>query len=92
MADLAVETSLGHTVREMGDAKGGAQTDNTLREFGESAVGLRNVLHQDRPLSLEEFLFIENHFRVLEMAYLRWKRKHGNMAINDRVGVQSRRS
>jgi len=33
MAHLAVETSLGHTVREVGDAKGGVQTDNTLREF-----------------------------------------------------------
>ena len=44
---------------------------------------LRTVLHQDRPLSLEEFLFMENHFRVLEMAYLRWKRKHGDIGIND---------
>ena len=59
-------------------------------EFVKSAVALRTVRHQDRPLSQEEFLFIENHFRVLEMAYLRWKRKHGNMGINDRVGVQSR--
>lgn len=90
MAHLTVETSLGHTVREVGDAKGGLHTDNTLREFGKAAVALRTVLHQDRPLSQEEFLFIENHFRVLEMAYLRWKRKHGNMGMNDRVGVQSR--
>lgn len=59
------------------------QTDSTLREFGKSAVALRTVLHQDRPLSLEEFLFMENHFRVLEMAYLRWKRKHGDIGIND---------
>ena len=29
---------------------------------------------------------MENYIRVLEMAYLRWKRKHGNMGINDRVG------
>ena len=90
MAYLAVETSLGHTVREVSDAKGGVHTDNTLTEFGKSAVALRTVLHQDRPLSQEEFLFMENHFKVLEMAYLRWKRKHGNMGINDRGGVQSR--
>lgn len=89
MALEAAETSL-DTVREVGNATGGVQTDNPLREFGKSAVALRTVLQQDRPLSLEEFLFIENHFRVLDMAYLRWKRKHGNMAINDRVGVEPR--
>ena len=85
---LAVETSLGNTVREVADAKTEVQTDHTLGEFGKSAVALRTVLHQDRPLSLEEFLFIENHFRVLEMAYFRWKRKH--MAVNDRVGGEFR--
>ena len=90
MADLAVETSLGHTVREVGDAKGGDHTDNTLREFGKSAVALRTVLHQDTPLSQEEFLFMETHFQVLEMAYLRWKSQHGKMGMNDRGGVQSR--
>lgn len=89
MAHLEVETSL-DTIREVGDAKGGDQTDNTLSEFGKSAVALRTVPHQDRPLSLEECLFIENHFRVLEMAYLRWRRMHGKMAINDRVGVETR--
>ena len=47
------------------------------------------MLHQDRPLGQEEF-HIENHFRVLELVCLRWKREHGNMGINDRVGVQSR--
>jgi hypothetical protein len=38
---------------------------------------LRNMLYQDRPLNGAEFVFIDNHFQVLEMAYLRWKRKHG---------------
>jgi hypothetical protein len=90
MAHLAVDTLLGHTGREVGDDKGGDHTDNTLREFGKSAVALRTVLHQDRPLSQEEFLFMENHFKVLEMAYLRWKRKHGSMGMNDRVGAHSR--
>ena len=32
-----------------------------------------------------EFLFMENHFRVLEMAYHRWKKKHGSMGNNNRV-------
>jgi len=90
MAHLAVGTSLARPVREVGDAQGGVHTDNTLREFGTSAVALRTMLHQDRPVSLEEFLFIENHFRVLEMAYLRWKRKHGYMGMNDKIAVQSR--
>lgn len=89
MASQAAETSL-DTVREVSDATGGVQMDHPLREFEKSAVALRTVLHQDRPLRLEEFLFIENHFRVLEMAYLRWKRKHGNMAMNDRGGVEPR--
>jgi hypothetical protein len=34
------------------------------------------VLHQDRSLNEVEMLFIENHFQVVQMAYLRWKRKH----------------
>jgi hypothetical protein len=47
--------------------------------FGKCAVVLRSVLYQDRSLSEAEFHFMENHFHVLEMAYLRWKRKHGNI-------------
>jgi hypothetical protein len=90
MGHLAVETLLGQTARDVADAKEANHTDDTLREFGKCAVALCTVLHQDRPLSEGEFLFMENHFRVLEVAYLRWKRKHGSMGINDRVGVQSR--
>ena len=90
MAHLAVETLLGQTAREVADAKEPHHTNDTLTEFGKCAVALRTVLHQDRPLSEGKFHFMESHFRVLEMAYLRWKRKHGNMGINDRVGVQSR--
>ena len=79
MGHLAVETLLGQTARDVADAKEANHTDDTLREFGKCAIALRTVLHQDRPRS-------ENHIRVLEMAYLRRKRKHGNMGINDRVG------
>jgi hypothetical protein len=50
--------------------------DSTLEEFGRCADFMRKVLHQDAALDDTEFLFIENHFHVLEMAYLRWKRKH----------------
>jgi len=49
---------------------------NSVQRFGECAVALRDILYQDAPLSEAECLHIESHFHVLEMAYLRWKRKH----------------
>jgi hypothetical protein len=73
---MAVGTQLPQTAREMTNAKDTNETDNTLREFGKCAVALREVLYQDRPLDEMEFRFIDNHFQVLQMAYLRWKRKH----------------
>jgi hypothetical protein len=76
MAQMAVETLLAQPAREVADAKDHNETDHTLREFGKCAVALRNVLYQDRSLNEVEMLFIENHFQVVQMAYLRWKRKH----------------
>ena len=73
---MIVETLLAQPAREVPDAKDNNETDNTLREFGKCAVALRNVLHQDGTLNEVELLFIENNFQVLQMAYLRWKRKH----------------
>jgi len=67
MAHLALDTPLAQITNE---------TDDALREFGKCAVALRNVLYQDRPLNEAEFLFMDNHFQVLQMAYLRWKRMH----------------
>jgi hypothetical protein len=90
MAHLAVETLVGQTAREVTDVKEAHHTDDTLREFGKCAVALRTMLHQDRALSEGEFHFMENHFRVLEMAYLRWKRKHENMDIHGKVGAHFR--
>ena len=49
---------------------------DSMQRFGECAVALRDILYQDAPLSEAECLHIDNHFHVLEMAYLRWKRKH----------------
>ncbi len=69
MAHLTVEPLLAHTADKVGDVKDKNQTDNTLREFGKCAVALRNVLYQDRPLNEVEFLFMDNHFLVLQMAY-----------------------
>ena len=76
---MAVETLVAQPAQEMADAKDHNETDDPLRKFGKCAVALRNVLYQDRALTEVEFLIIENHFHVLEMAHLRWKRKHGNI-------------
>ncbi len=58
---------------------------NMLREFGKSVVALRDVMDQDRSFNDMELLFIENHFQVIQMAYLRWKRKQ--QALTDRSGI-----
>jgi hypothetical protein len=73
---MIVDTLLVQPAREVPEAKDNGETDNRLREFGKCAVALRNMLHQDGSLKEVELLFIENHFQVLQMAYLRWKRKH----------------
>jgi len=76
---MAVETLVAQPACAGANAEDQNETDNPLKEFATCAVALRHVLFQDRPLKEVEFLFIENHFQVLEMAYLRWKRKHGNI-------------
>ena len=43
------------------------------QRFGKCAVPLR---YQNRSLNEAEFDFMNNHFQVRQMAYLRWKRKH----------------
>jgi hypothetical protein len=78
MAHLAVETLLAQTAREVA-AKDNNETDDTLREFGKCAVSLRHALYQDRSLTTMEFHFMDNHFQVLQMAYVRWKRKHSEI-------------
>ena len=61
---------------EEADAKGKIALDQTLREFGKSAIALCDVMDQGRSLTDMELLFIENHFQVVQMAYVRWKRKY----------------
>lgn len=73
---MVVETPLHQTAREVAEAVGQPGTDSTLMEFGACAVALRSILYQDRPLAEAEFRFMDNHFHLLEIAYLRWKRKH----------------
>lgn len=77
MGHMTAETLSAQTAREA-DPEDQNKTDNALREFGACAAALRNVLYQDRALDEAEFLFIDNHFQALQMAYLRWKRQHGS--------------
>jgi hypothetical protein len=76
MDPMASEALLAQIAREVADAKDPNEMNHRLREFGKCAVALRNVLYQDRALTEAELLFMENHFQVVQMAYLRWKRKH----------------
>ena len=69
--------------REVADAKDQNEMANTLREFGKSVVALRDVMDQDRSFTDMELLFIENHFQVIQMAYLRWKRKQRELPTED---------
>jgi hypothetical protein len=73
---MADEFMLSQTAREVANAKDQNEMANILMEFGKSVVALRDVMDQDRSFSDMELLFIENHFQVIQMAYLRWKRKH----------------
>jgi hypothetical protein len=47
-----------------------------LREFAQHASALRDLLYDDNALHEEEVIFMDKHFQVLQMAYLRWKRIH----------------
>lgn len=74
---MAVGTQLPQTAKDVAEATGQPRTDSTLMEFGACTAALRSILYEDRPLAEAEIRFMENHFQVLEMAHLRWKRKHG---------------
>jgi hypothetical protein len=82
MAHLAVETVVAQIARAVADKKDKNKTDTTLREFCKCAVALRNVLRQDRSLNVEELLLMDNHFQVLQMVYLRWKRKQQGLSTD----------
>ena len=79
---MAGEIMPSQTARETADVKDQNEMADTLREFGRSVVALRSVMDQDRSLTDMELLFIENHFQVIQMAYLRWKRKHRLLPID----------
>lgn len=73
---------LSRTAREVANAKDQSEMANTLREFGKSAVALRDLMDRDSFFTDMDLLFIENHFQVIQMAYLRWKRKYRPVPID----------
>jgi len=75
MAQQAGEPLLTQPTREVADTNDHKETGHALREFWKSTVVLRNVLDQDRSITDSELRLLENHFHVLQMAYIRWKRK-----------------
>ena len=79
---MAGEIVFSQTAREVADAKDQNEMANTLRECGKSVVALRDLMDQDRSFTDMELLFIENHFQFIQMAYLRWKRKHRPLPID----------
>jgi len=76
MSRQTTESLLAQAVRMNGGLKRKDQLQDALREFGKSAVALRKALYHERTLDRAEFIFMDSHMQVLEMAYLRWKRKH----------------
>lgn len=76
MARQLTKSLLAQAVRMNGSAQHTCQTRYGLREFGKSAVALRKALHHDKPLGKADFIFMDSHMQVLEMAYRRWRRKH----------------
>ena len=72
---MASKTPAGATTSTH-NANAKADNADVLHRFGQCASFLRDVLYDDRFLDEEEFVFIDKHFQILNMAYLRWKRKH----------------
>ena len=64
--------------RHAGRAQDGVQKDDrdALHEFAHCVSALRKLFYEERPLDKAEFLFMEKSFEVLQMAYLRWKRRY----------------
>jgi hypothetical protein len=72
-------------------SRSGQRESNSLKRFAECAVAMRNILQQDGEIGKAEFVFMDNHFQVLEMAYLRWKQKSvAHLSPVGRGAVQSK--
>jgi hypothetical protein len=75
MAHRKVESPVTRAVRMIGYVNSKTHAENDFGNFSTCVVALRAMLYRDRPLDRVEFLFMENHMQILQMAYLRWKRK-----------------
>ena len=73
---MAGDVPFSPRAREDEEAKDQHDTASTLRAFGKGAAALCGVMDQGRSLTDMELLLIENHVQVVQMAYLRWKRRH----------------
>jgi hypothetical protein len=63
------------------------QGGTSVKRFAQCAVAMRNMLYDDGALTEVEFYFMDNHFQVLEMAYLRWKQKRIPLLSAARTGT-----
>lgn len=79
---MADEIPFSPIARETVDAKDQHEISNTLREFWKSAIALCDVMDQGRTPTDMDLFFIENHFHVIQMAYLRWRRKYRPVPID----------
>lgn len=70
------ERSLTHTPYPLCAIQSNDHATTVLKDFVKYSVTLGNILYDDSPLKDTEYVFMENHMQVLEVAYLRWKRKH----------------
>ena len=65
---MASETPAGVT-KSTHNANAKADTADVLHRFGQCASVVRDVLYDDRALDDEEFIFIDKHFQILNMAF-----------------------
>jgi len=79
---LPVETVSVQTASKRSEGEDKYKREDALRAFGKRTLALCKELHQYGPLDEVEFQFMDTHFQVLEMAYLRWKRKQKALGIH----------
>ena len=68
----AVRTRNQTCVQTLGAAK--EERARVLREFAQATSIVRTLFYEDKALDVEELIFIDKSFQLLQVAYLRWKR------------------
>lgn len=54
--------------------------NQTLSDFGKSAMALVERLQEEPRIDVIEQVFIENHLHILQSAYSSWKRRNTKQA------------